>query len=158
MEIYERNINASVRREDEDQIMTKASLLDLNHNMRVELKIRISDREIIDATAQMTKTPFKVCAGTAHFITRLVGLKIERGVTRKMADLLGRSAGCTHLYELSVEAARLSSNVLLGFETGDVEWRERKLSDEEFISRAKGFLANSCLPFRVDETETAIER
>ncbi len=151
MEIYERNINASVRREDDEHILTKASLLDLNHNMRVELKVRIADREIVDAEAQMTKTPFQICVGTAHFVKRLIGLTIERGVTRRMAELLGKSAGCTHLYELSVEAVRLSSNVLLGFATGDEEWRERKLSDEEFIDRAKGFLANSCLPFKVND-------
>lgn len=149
MEIYERNINASVRREDEEHIITKASLLDLNHNMRVVIKVRISDREIVDADGQIVKAPFRICGQTVNFVRNLIGLKIERGVTRKMADLLGRADGCTHLYELSVEAARLSSNVLLGFDTGDEEWRERRLSDEEFIEKARGFLANSCLPFKV---------
>ncbi len=149
MEIYERNINASVRREDEEHIITKASLLDLNHNMRVVIKVRISDREIVDAEGQMVKTPFSICGQTVSFVRNLIGLKIERGVTKKMADLLGRADGCTHLYELSVEAARLSSNVMLGFDTGDEEWRERRLSDEEFIENARGFLANSCLPFKV---------
>ena len=150
MEIYERNINASVRRDEEDLIRTKASLLDLNHNMRVEIVVRISDRTIIDANAQMIKTPFLICMQTARFAEKIKGLKIERGITKRLADLMGRSEGCTHLYELAVEVVRLSSNVLLGFETGDEEWRERKLSDEEFIEKAKGFLANSCLPFKVD--------
>ena len=83
----------------------------------------------------------------------LKGLKIERGVLRRLSKLLGRSSGCTHIYELSVEAVRLSSNVLLGFEVGDEEWRERKLNDEEFIERAKGFLADSCLPFKTDDAD-----
>ncbi|MFH0766011.1 MAG: DUF2889 domain-containing protein [Calditrichota bacterium] len=148
MEIYERNINASVRREDNEHIITKASLLDLNHNMRVEIKVRVSDRTIIQAEAQMTKTPFLICGQTARFAEKMVGLRIERGVTRKLSDLFGHSDGCTHLYELAVEAVRLSSNVLLGFETGDIEWRERRLSDKEFISKAKEFLKNSCLPFK----------
>jgi hypothetical protein len=150
MEIYERNINASVSRDGEDQIRTKASLLDLNHNMRVEIRVRIQDRTIVGADAQMVKTPFAVCHSTASFVKNLVGLKIERGITRKLSNLLGRSEGCTHIYELCVEAVRLSSNVLLGFEVGDEEWRERRLSDDEFIARAKGFLANSCLPFKTD--------
>jgi len=150
MEIYERNINAAVSREGKDLIRTKASLLDLNHNMRVEILVRVSDRTILDARAEMTKTPFKICDQTAHFVENLIGLKIERGITRRIAGLFGRSEGCTHLFELAVEAIRLSSNVILGFETGDIEWRERKLSDEEFIEKAKGFLANSCLPFKVD--------
>ncbi|NQT35304.1 DUF2889 domain-containing protein [bacterium] len=151
MEIYERNINASVRREDEEHIITKASLLDLNHNMRVVITVRIANREIVEADGQMIKAPFSICSQTVKFVHNLIGLKIERGMTRKMADLLGRADGCTHLYELSVEAARLSSNVLLGFETGDEEWRERRLSDEEFIEKARGFLANSCLPFKISK-------
>jgi len=151
MEIYERNINAAVSKDGDDYITTKASLLDLNHNMRVQIRVRVADRTIVAAEAQMTKTPFAICGRTARFIDSMVGLKIERGVTRRLADLLGRSEGCTHLFELAVEAVRLSSNVLLGFETGDQEWRERKLSDEEFIEKAKGFLANSCLPFKVSE-------
>ena len=148
MEIYERNINAAVRRDGDDFIRTKASLLDLNHNMRIEIKVRIADRKIVDSQAQMVKTPFMICGQTAKFAGKLVGLTIERGVTKKIADLMGRSEGCTHLYELAIEAVRLSSNVLLGFETGDEEWRERRLSDDEFISRAKEFLKNSCLPFK----------
>lgn len=150
MEIYERNINASVRRDSEDHIRTKASLLDLNHNMLVEIVVRISDRTIIDAQGQIVKSPFRICGQTVKFVRNLIGLKIERGITRKMAELLGKSDGCTHLYELSVEAVRLSSNILLGFETGDVEWRERKLSDEEFIEKAKEFLSDSCLPFKIN--------
>ena len=150
MEIYERNINASVRRDDEEHIITKASLLDLNHNMRVEIRVRIADRTIVDAAGQITKAPFKICDRTVRFVENLVGLKIERGVTRQISKLLGQSEGCTHLYELAVEAVRLSSNVIFGFYTGDEEWRERRLSDEEFISRAKGFLANSCLPFKIE--------
>jgi len=149
MEIYERNINAAVRSDGDDYILTKASLLDLNHNMRIEIKVRISDRMIVEAEAQMTKTPFLICHQTAHFARNMTGLRIERGITHKLSELFGRSEGCTHLYELAVEAIRLSSNVLLGFETGDQEWRERKLSDEEFMQRAKGFLQNSCLPFKV---------
>jgi len=151
MEIYERNINASVRRDGDDHIRTKASLLDLNHNMRIEIRVRVSDRTIVDAQAQMVKTPFQICGQTAKFARNMIGLRIERGITRKLAGLFGRSEGCTHLYELGVEAVRLSSNVMLGFETGDVEWRERRLSDEEFIEKAKGFLANSCLPFKLDK-------
>jgi hypothetical protein len=151
MELYERNINASVSQDGPDHIRTKASLLDLNHNMRVEIRVRVKDRTIVDAAGQLTKAPFKICGQTAVFVRNLVGLKIERGVLKAVADLLGRSEGCTHIYELSVEAIRLSSNILLGFEVGQEEWRERKLPDEEFIKRARGFLANSCLPFKTEE-------
>jgi hypothetical protein len=151
MEIYERNINASVSRDGDEFIVTKASLLDLNHNMRVEIKVRIADRIIVEARGQMTKTPFKICGRTISFVKNLEGLRLERGVTRQIKEKLGRSEGCTHIYELCVEAARLSSNILLGFEVGDEEWRERRMSDEEFIEKAREFLEDSCLPFKKPE-------
>jgi Protein of unknown function (DUF2889) len=146
--IYERNINVAVTKLSADTIKTKSSLLDLNHNMRVDLVIRVSDREIIDARCQMVKVPFDVCSLTAHHIKKIIGLRIERGVTKQMRSLLAGARGCTHLYELSIEAMRMSSNVLMGFATGDEkEWRERRMTDAEFIDRAKEFLKDSCLPF-----------
>ncbi|MBZ0263974.1 DUF2889 domain-containing protein [bacterium] len=147
-EIYERNINVSVSRFGDDLMRTKASLLDLNHNMRVDLVVRVTDRTIMEARSQMVKTPFAVCEITGNRIKTIVGMKIERGVTKKMRELLSGPSGCTHLYELAVEAVRMSSNVMMGFATGDEkEWRERRMSDEEFINRAQDFLKNSCLPF-----------
>jgi len=150
-EIYERNINVAVTRIDEELVRTKASLLDLNHNMRVDLVVRVTDRTILDARCQMVKTPFQVCVATGHKIKTVIGMKIERGITRKMRPLLSGPSGCTHLYELTVEAVRMSSNVMMGFATGDErEWRERRITDEEFISRAREFLKDSCLPFSME--------
>jgi len=123
-------------------------LLDLNHNMRVDLVVEVSTKTILDAKCQMIKTPFRVCAVTKSLIDQMVGMKIERGITRNIRPVLGGSSGCTHLYELVVEALRMSSNVMMGFATGDeLEWRERKITDEEFIDRAQDFLKDSCLPF-----------
>ncbi|MDP8205308.1 MAG: DUF2889 domain-containing protein [Candidatus Electryonea clarkiae] len=153
-EIYERNINVAVTRINEDTVRTKASLLDLNHNMRVDLIVRVKDREILEARCQMVKTPFKVCAATGHRIKSLVGLKIERGIMSRMRPLLSGPSGCTHLNELATEAVRMSSNVIMGFATGDeIEWRERKISDDEFIDRAREFLKDSCLPFSAGLSE-----
>ena len=147
-EIYERNINVSVTKISDNLMRTKASLLDLNHNMRVDLVVQVSTRTILDVNCQMVKTPFEICGITRHRAQQLIGLKIERGVTKQIHAILGGPSGCTHLYELTVEAIRMSSNVMMGFATGDEkEWRERRMTDEEFIQRARGFLKDSCLPF-----------
>jgi hypothetical protein len=147
MEIYERNINISCAVLDEGQLTTKASLLDLNHNMRVEITIDQKTHTIIDATSQMVKVPFHICALTTDRVKNIIGFTIERGINRKLADTLGRSEGCSHLFELALEAVRLSSNILLGFSHMEEEWRDRRLNDEDFIERAKPFLKNTCLPF-----------
>ncbi len=151
-EIYERNLNVSVSKLDDDNILTKASLLDLNHNIRVELVVDTGSKKILKAEAQMVKSPFSVCAQTLKKIDDVVGLKIERGIHQRLVDVLGHSDGCTHLVDLTMEAVRLSANVLLGFTRFDEEWRQRKLSDEEFIAQVKPILKNSCLPFKDDET------
>ncbi len=153
MEIYERNINISCAVLDEGRLVTKASLLDLNHNMRVEITVDKKSFVIVGAVARMVKVPFEICALTTRRVEGIVGLKIERGINRKLAAALGRSEGCSHLFELALEAVRLSSNILLGFSHMEEEWRDRRLGDAEFIERAKPFLKNSCLPFHEPESE-----
>ncbi|MFQ6082083.1 MAG: DUF2889 domain-containing protein [Candidatus Aminicenantia bacterium] len=149
MEVYERNINAAVSRLDDDHILTRASLLDLSHNMNIEIKVKISNKEIVDVEGNMTKVPFEICHKTLTLLPGIIGLRIERGITKKLAEKLGRSSGCTHLFELAVAAVRLSANVMFGFAAGTNEWRERRrLPDKEFIQKVKPILKNSCLPFK----------
>lgn len=150
-EIYERNINVSVSKTDDDRITTKASLLDLNHNIRIELTINLHSKTITDATASMAKSPFQICQQTLKKIESVKGMKVERGIHQKMVDALGHSDGCTHMVDLAMEALRLSANVMLGFTQFTQEWQERKLSDEEFIVQVKPYLKNSCLPFKEEQ-------
>ena len=153
-EIYERNINVSVSKINEELILTKASLLDLNHNIRVELTVHVPTKTIREAKAVMVKSPFKICQLTLSKMQNVVGLKIERGVHGRLVDAVGRAEGCTHMVDLTMEAVRLSANVLLGFSRQDEEWRDRKLTDEEFIAQVKPILKNSCLPFKDDAGNT----
>jgi len=153
-EIYERNINVSVSKINEELILTKASLLDLNHNIRVELTVHVPTKTIREAKAVMVKSPFKICQLTLNNMHNVVGLKIERGIHGRLVDAVGRTEGCTHMVDLTMEAVRLSANVLLGFSRQDEEWRDRKLTDEEFIAEVKPILKNSCLPFKDDGENT----
>lgn len=155
MEIYERNINITCATLENGHLRTAASLLDLNHNMRVEIEVDSATRTIVDARARMVKVPFRICAATTETVRNIVGLRIERGINRRLAVALGRSEGCSHIFELALEAVRLTSNILLGFAHMEEEWRERKLDDDEFIARAKPFLKNTCLPFHESEHEEA---
>jgi hypothetical protein len=149
-EIYERNINVSVSKPNEDTLLTRASLLDLNHHIRVELTIDSVNRVILRADAHMVKAPFGICQLALGKIQNIVGMKIERGIHGRLVDALGHADGCTHIVDLTMEAVRLSANVLLGFTKFHEEWRDRKLSDDEFITQVKPTLRNSCLPFKDD--------
>ncbi len=149
MERYKRTIEVAVERLDNNLISTKASLQDINHNMNVNLKINIKSKEIIEAKAHFVEAPFKICNDTAKLIGKVVGLKVERGIAKKLATRLGKSTGCTHLFELTLEAVRFSSNVMLGIASiGGAEKIGKEISDEEVIQRSMPFLKNACLPYK----------
>src|ERR1035437_1562772 len=112
MKIYERNINSFVKKLDENTIVTEASLLDLNHSMRVALTIDLKTRKIIKSEALMLKAPLGICDSTTALMKDLEGLVLERGINKKLITALAHADGCTHLYELALNAVRLSFNVM----------------------------------------------
>ncbi|MBI2606456.1 MAG: DUF2889 domain-containing protein [Deltaproteobacteria bacterium] len=153
MELYERNINSSVRKTGPDTILTEASLLDLNHSMRVSLEINLQTREIVKADAIILKAPLRACDNTVELVKKLVGLKIGRGINRKLIEHLGQSDGCTHLYELALNAVRLSFNVMVGMRFNWKEWIAKSLSDADFVKIAMPYLKNTCRPFKAPPKE-----
>ena len=58
------------------------------------------DLVVKDINAQMKATPFGVCLGAQGTLSGVIGLQIGSGWTKKIKDLLGGSASCTHLMEL----------------------------------------------------------
>lgn len=148
MQIYERNINSTVIEYDQDHIETHASLLDLNHSMRVSIRVNLKSREIVAARAEIVKAPLGICKTTTALVDKLKGFRIERGINQKLVEALGTSDGCTHLYELALNAVRLSFNILMGKQFDWSEWITKTTSDEEFIARAKPHLQGACLPFK----------
>lgn len=148
MKIYERNINATVRKCDDLYLIVETSLLDLNHSMRVELKINTQNDIIESAIAEITKAPLKICEYPLSQIKKLEGLKIERGINRKLVEAVGGPNGCTHLYELSLNAVRLIFNVKLGMSFDWQQWTSRTIPDDEFLTKAKPVLKGSCYPFK----------
>lgn len=153
-DIYERNINLAVARKNDREICTKATMLDLNHHIRVELTIDLQTETIVHADSQMTKVPYSICQFTLRNIKSIEGLKIERGINKKLADLLGHAEGCTHMVDLAMEAVRLSANVMMGLNKVGDEWFDHGvLTESEMIARVKPYLKNTCLPFKEEERE-----
>lgn len=148
MKIYERNLNSSVRKVDEDHIVVETSLLDLNHSMRVEILVNTKTNVIENAVSETTKVPLKACDVPQGHIKNIIGLKIERGINRKLIQILGGCGGCTHLYELALTSVRLTFNVLMGLRYDWEQWVSRSLSDEEFTKQATPHLKGSCYPFK----------
>ena len=69
------------------------------HHMTLTLVLDES-LTVHDVYAHMHTTPFEVCTGAEHTLKGLVGFKIGAGWNKKVRELLGGSASCTHLMEL----------------------------------------------------------
>ncbi len=152
MLIAERNINSTVRKVDGRTIKTEASLLDLNHSMRVTLTIDLPTRTITEAVGHIQKGPLRICSTTTELMGQLKGLKLERGINQRLVQALLHPDGCTHLYELALNAVRFSFNIMIGMNFDFDEWMKRSMSDEDFIRVATPHLKNACRPFKIEDS------
>jgi hypothetical protein len=71
-----------------------------------------SELTIHAADAQMRATPFDICPGATRTLEPLVGLRFGAGWNKRVRELLGGAASCTHIVEL---LGPMATTVLLGF-------------------------------------------
>jgi hypothetical protein len=144
----ERNINVQIKKLDEDTIFVRSSILDLHHSMFFEMEIDFITREITKVNAAMVKVPYPVCQNALTNIQQCVGLKLERGLAKRMADILGKNTGCTHMLEIALTGARTASYAILNILAEGRMWKDIIVSDEERYEAVKGYLDNSCVAFK----------
>ena len=65
-----------------------------------------------DASATMSATPFGICPEAANTLAPLKGLRIGAGWNKRVRELLGGAASCTHIVEL---LGPMASTVHQGF-------------------------------------------
>jgi hypothetical protein len=148
MEILERNINSKARRESDGTIVVKSSILDLHHNMFFEMKIELDSKKIVYVKAEMVKVPYPQCKNALVNVNELVGLRLERGLVKKMAQILGKNTGCTHMLEIAITASRTASYTILNILSEGKKWKEIMASDEDRYEAVKATLDNSCIMFK----------
>lgn len=81
------------------------------HDITVRLVLD-SELKIHSANAEMRATPFNICPGAAAALHSLVGLRIGPGWNKRVRELLGGVASCTHIVEL---LGPMATTVLQGF-------------------------------------------
>lgn len=69
------------------------------HDIVVTLVVD-EDLCVHDAWARMAATPFGICPGAADTLAPLKGLSMARGWNKRVRELLGGAASCTHIVEL----------------------------------------------------------
>ena len=148
MDLLERNINVQIKSLDKGTLFVKSSILDLHHSMFFEMEIDFITREIIKVNAAMVKVPYPVCQNALANIQKCIGLRLERGLAKRMADILGKNTGCTHLLEIALTGARTASYAILNILAEGRMWKDIIASDEERYEAVRGYLDNSCVAFR----------
>lgn len=148
MEFYERNLNMQIKKISKKEIYVKGSMLDLDHNIVIELKVEIKTKKIIYANAEMIKTPFKICNFALKRISSIVGLKVERGISKEIYKRLGTEEGCIHLVEICMSILRLTANFLLALEYKRDELKKKGIKEEELREFEKKFLEGTCVAFK----------
>ena len=113
--------------------------------------IDINTLEILNVDAQMVKVPFHECKTALKNLPKLVGMKLNAGISQRIVQSIGGKSGCIHLSEVMVETVRLAANSIFGIKCGGKLWREGKMSDEEFWNGVKPLLKGTCIVFPSNE-------
>ncbi len=84
------------------------------HHMVVDLVVRTSDLEIVEAGVVFEEHPHATCPTIAEHYTKLVGLSVARGFTHRVRELFGGPRGCTHTTALLQAMAPVVVQAYLG--------------------------------------------
>ena len=96
----------------------------------------------------MIKAPYPECKNALDNIDEIVGMKLQRGLAKKMAEILGKNTGCTHMLEIAITAARTASYTILNILAEGKKWKEIMAADEERYEVVRTYLDNSCIVFK----------
>lgn len=148
MDILERNINIQTRRLANQMILVRSSILDLHHSMFFEMEIDMGTRQIRSVKADMIKAPYPECKEALKNLQKIVGLKLERGLAKKMAEILGKNTGCTHMLEIAITASRIASYAILNILSEGRKWKDIMDTDKEHYDVVRSYLDDSCVVFK----------
>ena len=79
---------------------TNAVIREELHHRVVDMLVLDAELQVHAADARMSATPFNICPGAAAALQALVGPGIGAGWNKRVRDLLGGVASCTHIVEL----------------------------------------------------------
>ncbi|MFO0838451.1 MAG: AMP-binding protein [Phycisphaerae bacterium] len=130
-----------------DNMMLIGTMLDAEHLVKLELNIYLPDEQITRSRLEMIRSPFPVCREIEAAAERLVGLRIERGVTTEIAHRVGGRGGCSHVKELASNIIYFAAAHLARRRTGvEGDGYLHRLPEERF-ALTKELLRDSCLAY-----------
>lgn len=154
--VSKRDIGIEAFELENGNLMLEATLLDPYHLIRLNIQIEPQTKAIIYAKSEFANYPHLACPFVAQKVKLLVGLKIERGITRKVSERIGGSEGCIHLRELTLETINFAATTLIGYDEGfGLMSRDfNMLNEDKKIKLSKELLKGSCYAYSGKYTET----
>ena len=131
-------------------LMLEATLLDPYHLIRLNMHIDPQTKTIVHAKSEYASHPHTSCPLVAIKAQSIVGLRIERGITRAISNKIGGQEGCVHLRELALETINFAATALIGFDEGfGLMSRDFNLLDEKKkLEISKPLLKNTCYIYK----------
>ena len=151
--LSKRDIGIQAFELENGNLMLEATLLDPYHLIRLNIHIEPQTKTIIDAVSEFANHPHSGCPFVATKAKLMIGMKIERGITRAISQRIGGAEGCVHLRELALETINFAAMALIGFDGGfGLMSREFNILDEaRRFEISKPLLQDTCHIYK--ETE-----
>lgn len=148
--VSKRDIGIQAFELENGHLMLEATLLDPYHLIRLNIHVDPQSKTIVHAKSEFASHPHTECPCVAEKAKLLVGLKIERGITKHISLRIGGSEGCIHLRELTLETINFAATTLIGFDDGfGLMSRDFNMLDEEKRMELSGhLLKGSCYVYR----------
>ena len=129
---YMRNKLVRVARMDDDTLMAFGILDDDVYSLELDVKISISDLEIISIDGRWNRWTTPECPRSNQFLSEAIGFRIGDELNQKVHKIIGRKA-CRHYANLLLECCHSAKEAawLLAWE--DKKEEDPELTFEEFL-------------------------
>jgi len=135
------------------KVVTICKMHDDYHDLELAIIFRKGSFKIEEIAPRMLRTPYSVCLMATEPYKKLIGISaFERGVLKKIKEIIKRNIGCTHITEMievSFRALFASLENLDGslFDTGVSSEEHRQL-----VMSLPG-MSNTCKAFNEDDKD-----
>ncbi len=147
MAYYVRDKRLTVDYLEDNLLFAKGSMNDNHHDIELLMKIRLPEKEIVWAESRMDRIPHPGrCEAALKLAQGLVGLRIERGVIKRLQKGLGGESGCVHIVALAIDLIQYCAYIKSRPEAEAI-LRLRLHDQGEFHKLWQKDLAGTCVTF-----------
>ena len=110
MLMFEREKSIKAHRND-NSVKIDAHFKDKFHDIEVSMVFSLESKTILSARVQMNTVPFDICHEVCDSLNGLVGLIIKKGIGKKIQEIIGKSNGCAHLFDIVMDILKVLTQV-----------------------------------------------